>query len=160
MLNCSATSSLGWNYRSTRLNFLPTPEVMGMQVAERIKYSSLLKTLRQPTTSFALLGTHQLNSNRIDLDKDTYLHIIVDTSESLVYDINILECLIGCGRLGDYAYLMGPKKCDTGRGLSKSFQQPFKWCLTFRKVTVVSNSFLKNGKTKVVCHSIETPSCP
>ncbi|KER29428.1 hypothetical protein T265_03993 [Opisthorchis viverrini] len=56
------------------------------------------------------------------LEKYTHLQVNLvftrDPTESLVYDVlrvNVLHC----------AYLMSPKKGETGGGLSKSFQQPF-----------------------------------
>ncbi|KAG5453516.1 hypothetical protein CSKR_112261 [Clonorchis sinensis] len=53
-------------------------------------------------------------------------------AESLVCDdfrqLNVLHQAASCSswwKLGDCAYLMSPKKGETGRGLSKSFQQPY-----------------------------------
>ncbi|KER24518.1 hypothetical protein T265_14405, partial [Opisthorchis viverrini] len=110
-----------------QLNVLHAGRLM-IQLARYSRYRSLLNTLRQPTTGFALFGARQernftATSNNLILGEQHFRSSIVVRLEPKKL---LVECpIISCRNLGDCAYLMSPNwKGETGRGLSKSFQVP------------------------------------
>ncbi|KAG5442214.1 hypothetical protein CSKR_100200 [Clonorchis sinensis] len=80
----------------------------------------LLKTLRQPTTGFALLGAHQQLEHEAAWCSTFSCLKTSQTGDSAGFQHNIrLTEVRGLCLLDD------PKKGEVGRGLSKSSQQPY-----------------------------------
>ncbi|KAG5451360.1 hypothetical protein CSKR_105310 [Clonorchis sinensis] len=93
----------------------------------------LPKTFQQPTTCFALPGSHQvdavpefsffLNPNKMDhINWHTKFILTGDSSESSRTSRHKVD-----GNGGGRAYWMSPRKDETSRELSKSFQQTYEY---------------------------------